>query len=308
MDSQSSETVTFDVGGDKYKVLEQTIRAKPDTLLCTLLDDLGRTDKSQPIFVDGNPKRFSYILDWYRYGSICIPRSLGMEEMRRECAYFQLPDTLKISRERASLEEAVECLQEVRKKARSDAHNAKLAAQEPQVTALVAAVFSEIVGSQELTSNGLGDIQPTKGVLRQLETIAFQLETNKMLELLIAKAAQFDWALSKQERTHLKKFVKKLIDINKQNLDNQARCRALDEVPVRFLPGNRLPPPPSLLFGGGPPPLSRDRPGLPGRGAVPLGRVRPFSATAAAAVAGARVARLAPTSTDASSTVAAPSA
>ena len=32
-----------------------------------------------------------------RYGSICIPASIGMEEMQRECAFFGLPDDVKIS-------------------------------------------------------------------------------------------------------------------------------------------------------------------------------------------------------------------
>ena len=57
--------VTFDVGGEQFKVLEQSIRAKPETLLCTLLDDPERSDLGKPIFVNGDAKRFRYILDWY---------------------------------------------------------------------------------------------------------------------------------------------------------------------------------------------------------------------------------------------------
>ena len=45
------------------------------------------------------PQRFRYILDWYKYGHICIPATIGMEEMRRECAFFQLPDDVKITQE-----------------------------------------------------------------------------------------------------------------------------------------------------------------------------------------------------------------
>mmetsp|Transcript_53833 Transcript_53833/g.99513 ORF Transcript_53833/g.99513 Transcript_53833/m.99513 type:complete len:324 (+) Transcript_53833:72-1043(+) len=322
MESQSNETVTFDVGGDKYKVLEQTIRAKPDTLLCTLLDDIGRKDKAQAIFVDGNPKRFPYILDWYRFGSICIPRSIGMDEMRRECAYFQLPDDLKISRERASLEEAVECLQEVRKKARSDAHDAKLAAQEPQVAALVAAVFSEIVGSQELTCSGLGDVQLTNAVLRQLGTIAFPLETTNVLESLVAKAAEFGWSFSKQERTHLKKFVKKLVDIDKQNLDSPTPrgsvASAVDVGPLRApsalrlmqqrlaLVAPRTPPLRSVL-----PPAVAPRATTPATGGVPRVRTVPGRPHPTAVPLRSVSRTTAPTSArasaSASSTVAAPS-
>jgi len=258
-----NDTVTFDIGGEKYKVLEQTIRAKPETLLCTLLDDPARQAQSDAIFVEGNPKRFGYILDWYRYGSINIPRSIGMDEMKRECAFFQLPDDVKISRERASLEEAVECLQEVRKKARKDAQDANHAAQEPQVAAFVATVFSEIVGSQELTNSGLGNVELNRNMLAQLNTITFPLESSKILDLLIAKAVQFGWTISKQERVHLKRFAKKLVDMNKMNLEVTGRQSSHPADLHSFL---RLPGTPTRQ------PSSSSVAGLPGLGLGPAPR------------------------------------
>ena len=43
------------------------MRAKPDTLLCSLLDDPERKNfECEPIFVEGDKQRFRYILDWYR--------------------------------------------------------------------------------------------------------------------------------------------------------------------------------------------------------------------------------------------------
>ena len=74
--------------------------AKPDTLLCTLLDDPEQRDSSsKSIFIEADKERFRYIVDWYRYGSICIPHNISMQEMRRECAFFQLPDETKIMRD-----------------------------------------------------------------------------------------------------------------------------------------------------------------------------------------------------------------
>ena len=97
---ESTGMVTFRVGGEDFEVLEQTVRAKPDTLLCTLLDDPEQQKPtSKPICVEGDKQRFRYILDWYRYGSIRIPTTIAVEEMRRECAFFQLPDDVKISQE-----------------------------------------------------------------------------------------------------------------------------------------------------------------------------------------------------------------
>mmetsp|Transcript_26180 Transcript_26180/g.61070 ORF Transcript_26180/g.61070 Transcript_26180/m.61070 type:complete len:263 (-) Transcript_26180:44-832(-) len=118
------DTVVFNVGGEHFEVLQQMIRSKPDTLLCTMLDDLGR-DKTKPIFVNGNAQRFRHILDWYRYGSICLPSSMGIEEMRRECAFFQLPDDVRmkraLSRGFESLFETRDSLHELMQKAAATA-------------------------------------------------------------------------------------------------------------------------------------------------------------------------------------------
>mmetsp|Transcript_68415 Transcript_68415/g.127670 ORF Transcript_68415/g.127670 Transcript_68415/m.127670 type:complete len:226 (+) Transcript_68415:65-742(+) len=103
------ETIELNIGGQVFQVLEQTLRSKPDTLLCTMLDDPARTDKHAPLFVEADPERFRYILDWYRYGSMLLPESISIAEMRRECAFYQLPDHVKICRERptaADIQEA----------------------------------------------------------------------------------------------------------------------------------------------------------------------------------------------------------
>ena len=96
------DTIVFNVGGEKFEILEQSVRAKPETLLCTLLDDPGRDDPTKPIFVNGDAKRFRYILDWYRYGSIKLPVSISQEEMHRDLAFYQLPSDTKIAREHPS--------------------------------------------------------------------------------------------------------------------------------------------------------------------------------------------------------------
>mmetsp|Transcript_46087 Transcript_46087/g.84464 ORF Transcript_46087/g.84464 Transcript_46087/m.84464 type:complete len:150 (+) Transcript_46087:115-564(+) len=90
--------VSFNVGGQRFDVLERTIRAKGDTLLCTMLDDpeLKNSDNEE-IFVEGDATLFRFILSWYRYGRILLPTSISEEEMRRECAFFQLPDEVQIS-------------------------------------------------------------------------------------------------------------------------------------------------------------------------------------------------------------------
>mmetsp|Transcript_33976 Transcript_33976/g.62180 ORF Transcript_33976/g.62180 Transcript_33976/m.62180 type:complete len:234 (+) Transcript_33976:61-762(+) len=89
-------TATYDVGGTIKKVLENVVRSKPDTLLCTLLDDLGKESKEGAIFIDRSADLFDPILDWYRHGFMWLPPGVGMERMRQECAYYALPDDVEI--------------------------------------------------------------------------------------------------------------------------------------------------------------------------------------------------------------------
>eukprot|EP00971_Amphidinium_carterae_P234974 4662809-Amphidinium_carterae.1 len=95
----ASDTVRFNVGGEPFEVLEQMVRSQPDSLLCTLLDD-RRGDTTEPIFVQGDKHLFRFILQGFRFRKILLPPTVSLEEMRRECAYFQLPDDLIIQREK----------------------------------------------------------------------------------------------------------------------------------------------------------------------------------------------------------------
>mmetsp|Transcript_43106 Transcript_43106/g.78380 ORF Transcript_43106/g.78380 Transcript_43106/m.78380 type:complete len:246 (-) Transcript_43106:150-887(-) len=92
-------TVTFDVGGTIKKVLEQVVRSKPDTLLCTLLDDPARKSEETAIFVDRSADLFDLVMDWYRHGYVLLPPGVGMERMKLECAYYALPDDVEIRQE-----------------------------------------------------------------------------------------------------------------------------------------------------------------------------------------------------------------
>ena len=68
------EGVEFDVGGQQFKVARSTIMKFPDTMLGALLERWD-TD-SKPVFIDRDPHRFRYILDFYRDGAIVLPHCL----------------------------------------------------------------------------------------------------------------------------------------------------------------------------------------------------------------------------------------
>eukprot|EP00929_Paragymnodinium_shiwhaense_P042573 TRINITY_DN22012_c0_g1_i2.p1 TRINITY_DN22012_c0_g1~~TRINITY_DN22012_c0_g1_i2.p1 ORF type:complete len:308 (+),score=25.34 TRINITY_DN22012_c0_g1_i2:101-925(+) len=90
-------TVVFDVGGQLFKTLRQTILRHPDTLLANLLEDIGAATTPDPVFVDANPCRFQHIMDWFRYGEMYVPRQWPLEGLLRDARYFLLPDKVKIN-------------------------------------------------------------------------------------------------------------------------------------------------------------------------------------------------------------------
>eukprot|EP00971_Amphidinium_carterae_P140569 2785749-Amphidinium_carterae.1 len=105
--------------------MEDLVRRKGDTLLTALLDDpAGSKDKEGTIFVQGNPKLFPLILDWYRYGKILLPPYVSKSQIARECAFYQLPeaDLDIITRERVGdvLREGSDGLTELLKKTTAD--------------------------------------------------------------------------------------------------------------------------------------------------------------------------------------------
>jgi hypothetical protein len=86
--------VVFNVGGQNFEILRQTILARPDTLLATMLDDIA-TDSSKAMFIDANPERFAHILDWYRCGEMYLTSPL--EAIFKDARFFLLPDAIKIN-------------------------------------------------------------------------------------------------------------------------------------------------------------------------------------------------------------------
>jgi len=105
--AEEAGTVVFNVGGRHYEVLRQTIEARPSALLASLLDDIG-TDSAQPIFVDANPDRFAYILDWYRYGEIHLPADYPVMALLNDARFFLLPDSVNINGSPHGLRPALE--------------------------------------------------------------------------------------------------------------------------------------------------------------------------------------------------------
>jgi hypothetical protein len=84
------ETVQFDVGGKIFKVSRALIDEHPDTMLAKMISEAweNENDKDKPLFIDRDGDKFSYVLDYLRYGSIDLPHSIPKTMFQRELDYY----------------------------------------------------------------------------------------------------------------------------------------------------------------------------------------------------------------------------
>merc|ERR1712137_1083511 len=99
-----------------------------------------------PIYVDGDSDRFRYVLDWYRFGTLRIPAGMSVCEMRRECAFYGLPDDATI--EHQDVGDAVDSLVSCRTKAKKNCCSAA-------VLAAAHAAFDQLLNDGALTVGGI---------------------------------------------------------------------------------------------------------------------------------------------------------
>eukprot|EP00933_Yihiella_yeosuensis_P041430 TRINITY_DN35820_c0_g1_i1.p1 TRINITY_DN35820_c0_g1~~TRINITY_DN35820_c0_g1_i1.p1 ORF type:complete len:447 (+),score=68.48 TRINITY_DN35820_c0_g1_i1:58-1341(+) len=95
-----SSVVHFDVSGEIFRVPTTLLRFKPHTLLARLLAEAevkGTGDKSSPIPVEVAPDRFQYILDWYRYDELLLPRTINADAVLRDARQLELPDEVVVN-------------------------------------------------------------------------------------------------------------------------------------------------------------------------------------------------------------------
>jgi len=138
-EDKESDTVIFNVGGQCFEILRYKIESQPSTMLASLLSDIG-TDvvSGKPLFVDANPDRFQYILDWYRYGELFVPSHCSIKAILRDCRFFMLPDSVKINGHIHLLEAGGASVERVHEEFRE-----KVVSQWPNFAVFVASVVSE---------------------------------------------------------------------------------------------------------------------------------------------------------------------
>ena len=134
--------VLLDVGGQSFKISQPSLDRYPNSLLSKVVKEFPNLiEKGEPLFIDRNPKMFSWILEIYRcdipfvaprlrllpfsrdgdYAS-CIP-SVRPEFLQKELDFYQLPNMQSLrhtqhlpsvfSRERTKRELMIQMLHEI---------------------------------------------------------------------------------------------------------------------------------------------------------------------------------------------------
>jgi len=88
-----SEHVFINIGGTVFKTRKSTLRNVPGTKLSRLNVKSKEFNADQnEYFFDRNPFLFAYILDYYRTGTMHIPRSVCAQKIKDEIKFWELGD------------------------------------------------------------------------------------------------------------------------------------------------------------------------------------------------------------------------
>ena len=91
-----------------------------------------------------------------RYGSIKIPPSIGVEEMRRECAFFQLPDDVVISCQdlMSAISEVIACKEACKKRALERVQDAQRKVLKAEGELLASTLYKNVLENLDALQNG----------------------------------------------------------------------------------------------------------------------------------------------------------
>ena len=82
-------TVHFNVGGKIYEVSRSLIEKYPDSMLRTLISKTWLNDEhNDPLFIECDGERFSYCLDYMRYGKVALPITVSKDAILKDLDYY----------------------------------------------------------------------------------------------------------------------------------------------------------------------------------------------------------------------------
>ena len=84
--------VTFDVGGQAFKVSRAVLEQHPTSMLAQLVAEACHEDADSPIFIDGDGERFRYCLDYLRHGRAYLPWTVSKDSLLQDLEYYGIPN------------------------------------------------------------------------------------------------------------------------------------------------------------------------------------------------------------------------
>lgn len=86
--TKKSPTVTFNAGGKILMVSRSLIDQDADTMLARLVSDTRQSDPEEAVFIDRDGDIFGQVLNYLRYGSVVLPRTVSKEMFLRDMDYY----------------------------------------------------------------------------------------------------------------------------------------------------------------------------------------------------------------------------
>ena len=80
--------IRFNVGGDRYEISHDLIEQHQGTLLGTLVSKRKEESHGKELFIDRDGKTFRHVLNYMRYGSVCLPITASKKDFLRELNYY----------------------------------------------------------------------------------------------------------------------------------------------------------------------------------------------------------------------------
>ena len=83
-----TETVTFNIGGQRFEVSKSLLDMHPNTMLAKISSDQWQEYPSEEIFVERNSNIFEFILAYLRDGRVDLPITTSKEMLVSELIYY----------------------------------------------------------------------------------------------------------------------------------------------------------------------------------------------------------------------------
>lgn len=91
MPNQTPKTIKFNVGGKRFEVSRDLIIRDSDngeTMLSRLVSSTWMEDPKSEVFIDRDGDRFTYVLDYLRYGEVTLPMNISETLFYKDLDFF----------------------------------------------------------------------------------------------------------------------------------------------------------------------------------------------------------------------------